>query len=120
MTRKGKAVAIEHNLFDELWNFGNRKMPAEVQFKESSDQVAENKTDKVEEEKVADAELNDKKSPSIIDSFDPSLPSDETWEQKGAEKSSEKREETEEIDDGDSGIPDDKGVPKEQDDQEQD
>ena len=31
--RKGKAVAIEHFLFDELWNFGNRKMPAEVQFK---------------------------------------------------------------------------------------
>ena len=119
MTRKGKAVAIEHNLFDELWNFGNRKMPAEVQFKESSDQVAENKTEKVEEEKVADAELDDKKSPSIIDSFDPSLPSDETWEQKGAEKSSEKLQETEEIDDGDSGIPDDKGVPKGQDDQEQ-
>ena len=31
--RKGKAVAVEHFLFDELWNFGNRKMPAEVQFK---------------------------------------------------------------------------------------
>ena len=29
--RKGKAVAVEHFLFDELWNSGNRKMPAEVQ-----------------------------------------------------------------------------------------
>ena len=27
---KGKAVGIEHHLFDELWNFGNRKMPAEI------------------------------------------------------------------------------------------
>ena len=42
--RKGKAVTIEHNLFDELWNMGNRNLPQEVQLKleEEGEEVAGN------------------------------------------------------------------------------
>ena len=25
--RKGKAVTVDHSLFDELWNMGSRKLP---------------------------------------------------------------------------------------------
>lgn len=28
--KKGKACQINHYIFDELWNMGNRKMPKEV------------------------------------------------------------------------------------------
>ena len=45
--RKGKAVMVDHFLFDELWNSGNRKMPAEVQIK--GEEPSQN--DKAEEEK---------------------------------------------------------------------
>ena len=31
LSRKGKAVEIEHFLFDELWNSGDKKMPTGVE-----------------------------------------------------------------------------------------
>ena len=31
--KKGKAVIVEHYLFDELWNMGSRKLPDQVQLK---------------------------------------------------------------------------------------
>lgn len=30
MPKKGKAVQVEHNLFDELWHLGSRKIPESV------------------------------------------------------------------------------------------
>jgi hypothetical protein len=38
---KGKCLQIEHNLFDELWNFGDRKMPTEVKFSQEDAAGAE-------------------------------------------------------------------------------
>lgn len=31
--KKGKAVMIDHFVFDELWNSGNRMIPGEIQIK---------------------------------------------------------------------------------------
>ena len=42
--RKGKAVQVEHYLFDECWNMGSRQMPQEVSFKiedETNEDAAE-------------------------------------------------------------------------------
>jgi len=38
-TKKGKAILVEHFLFDELWNMGNRKIPQTVKF-EAEDEGA--------------------------------------------------------------------------------
>jgi hypothetical protein len=33
ITKKGKAVAVDHFLFDSLWNQGHRRMPPQIDFK---------------------------------------------------------------------------------------
>ena len=33
LPKKGKAVAVDHYLFDELWNLGSRKIPQGFQIK---------------------------------------------------------------------------------------
>lgn len=42
MPKKGKAVQVEHHLFDELWNSGSRKMPTEVKITNTEGQEEEN------------------------------------------------------------------------------
>jgi ribosomal protein L31E len=41
--KKGKAVTIDHNLFDELWNMGNRKLPEEVMVRVEEEEEGGNK-----------------------------------------------------------------------------
>jgi ribosomal protein L31E len=50
LPNKGKAVQIEHHLFDELWNMGSQKMPQEVSFKNEDGNLAENEEEKKENE----------------------------------------------------------------------
>ena len=50
MPKKGKAVQVEHHLFDELWNSGSRQMPTEVKITNTEGQEEE----KGEEEKQED------------------------------------------------------------------
>lgn len=52
--KKGKAVEIEHFLFDELWNMGSRKTPKEILFREEQAATGEEGAD-------ADASLDEEK-----------------------------------------------------------
>ena len=56
--KKGKAVIVEHYLFDELWNMGSRKLPDAVQLKleEEENQDGEEESKKTEGVEVKEAE----------------------------------------------------------------
>ena len=65
---KGKAVAVEHYLFDTLWNSGDRKMPQGVVQEEppKQDEKAEEPVEagdqQIEEEEKKASELTDEKA----------------------------------------------------------
>ena len=40
-TKKGKAVLVEHFLFDELWNMGNHRIPQTIQFEAEAEGAGE-------------------------------------------------------------------------------
>jgi len=43
--KKGKAVAVDHYLFDELWNMGSRKLPEEIMIKVEDEAEPEREQD---------------------------------------------------------------------------
>lgn len=69
LSRKGKAVEVEHFLFDELWNAGDRKMPTGVAIEQPA-QETEATADGEEEKKQGEVEEEEKKEAAADDDQD--------------------------------------------------
>ena len=47
-TKKGKAVMVEHYLFDELWNMGSRKIPQTIKFEVGNNEDNDGDDDQIQ------------------------------------------------------------------------